>query len=81
VTEYIEHMYRLILKCIFVISMCLSFYKHILVKNSSQSYISKIVSLSKTTPFLILEGVDGKFSVKLFSTTVGFIICTTHNPV
>jgi hypothetical protein len=37
-------MYRLILKCIFLISMYLNFYTHILIENNSQSYILKTVS-------------------------------------
>jgi hypothetical protein len=39
-------MYRLMLKCIFLISMCISFNIYFLVENGDQSYILKTVSLS-----------------------------------
>jgi hypothetical protein len=44
-------MYRLTLKYIFLISMCLSFYTHILIENSGQSYIWKTVSFILKTTF------------------------------
>jgi hypothetical protein len=61
-------MYRLVLKCILLIPMCLGFHTHILVENSGQNCILKIVSLSKMTSFLRGEEVfwilhwDHKFS-------------------
>jgi hypothetical protein len=49
-------MYRLILKYIFLISLRFSFYTHILVENSSQSYILKIVLILNDF-FFMREGV------------------------
>jgi hypothetical protein len=48
-------MYRLILNYIFLISMYLSFYTHILVKNSGASYIFKIVSCGGSIQYNLFQ--------------------------
>jgi hypothetical protein len=46
--------------------MYLSFYTHILVENSGQSYILKIVPLFKTTYFFIPDGVYFLISILFY---------------
>jgi hypothetical protein len=62
-------MYRLILKYIFLISLRFSFYTHILVENSSQSYILKIVLI--LNDFLFMQ--EGVFLALIFMLDFEFV--------
>jgi hypothetical protein len=62
-------MYRLILKYIFLISLRFSFYTHILVENSSQSYILKIVLI--LNDFLFMR--EGVFLALIFMLDFEFV--------
>jgi hypothetical protein len=62
-------MYRLILRYIFLISLRFSFYTHILVENSSQSYILKIVLI--LNDFLFMR--EGVFLALIFMLDFEFV--------